>query len=162
MTKVNSAYVMSCPVNRLLELAILLKMTPKQINHAVTRERLHKVVGTKFDNDPTYRAAYSNGGFEFTFSDEVEPTPSEPTSDAPKGKRDGVLSAKDMLRHILSRSWSEFSLAELVTMTGKTAVNIRTMLSDLKSPVYCGKGGVFTIYSRKVDGVVKYSHYEIK
>ncbi len=73
------------------------------------------------------------------------------------GKRAATKSAKDWLRDLLSAEGAEYTLAELISLTGKSEVNIRTMLSDLRSPKYCGKGGVFATKSVRRDQKVYYS-----
>lgn len=66
-------------------------------------------------------------------------------------------SAKTWLRELLSVRGAQYTLADLVLRTGKTEVNIRTILSDLRSAKYCGSGGVFNTKSVRKDGKVYYS-----
>ena len=70
--------------------------------------------------------------------------------------RTNALSAKQLIINALSADGVLLSIDELCTMTGKTAVNIRTQLSDLKSPRYAGNYGVQPIKSAKRDGVTRY------
>lgn len=66
-------------------------------------------------------------------------------------------SAKAWLRELFSEEGAEYTIAELGSLTGKTEVNIRTMLSDLRSLKYCGNGGVFNTKSVRKDGKLFYS-----
>lgn len=75
----------------------------------------------------------------------------------PAGKRAASKSAKDWLRDLLSQDGASYTLAELVALSGKTEINIRTMLSDLRSPKYCGKAGVFATKSTRTGGKTYYS-----
>lgn len=75
----------------------------------------------------------------------------------PAGKRAATKSAKDWLRDLLSAEGASYTLAELVALSGKTEINIRTMLSDLRSPRYCGKAGVFATKSVRTGGKTYYS-----
>jgi len=69
-----------------------------------------------------------------------------------------VIGAKQHIRNLLSADGASYSLAELCKQSGKSEVNVRTMLSDLRSPKYAGKQGVFmTISTRGTDGVTRYS-----
>lgn len=72
-------------------------------------------------------------------------------------KKKSVKSAKAWLRDLLSADGAEYTIAELVARTGKTEVNIRTMLSDLWSAKHCGAAGVFNTKSVRKDGKVYYS-----
>lgn len=73
------------------------------------------------------------------------------------GKRSLTKSCKEWLRELLSQKDASYTLTELVALTGKTEVNVRTMLSDLRNPKYAGKAGVFRTKSVRVAGVTKYS-----
>lgn len=76
---------------------------------------------------------------------------------APHGKRDASKSAKAWLIELLSVAGAQYTLTELIELTGKTEVNIRTMLSDLRSAKYAGKYGVFNTKSTRVDNKTYYS-----
>lgn len=72
-------------------------------------------------------------------------------------KLDAVVSAKQFIRNALAGD-KEYTVAELCTLSGKTEVNVKTMLSDLRSPKYCGKQGVFaTVGIKRADGKTYYS-----
>ncbi len=80
----------------------------------------------------------------------------------PAGKRTTTMSAKDWLRQLFNAVNEAgepvaYTLKELIALTGKTEVNIRTMLSDLRSPKYCGKDGVYNTKAVRVAGVTSYS-----
>ena len=70
--------------------------------------------------------------------------------------RTNALSAKQLIINALSVDDALMSIDELVAITGKNAVNIRTQLSDLKSVRYAGSYGVQPIKSAKRDGVTRY------
>lgn len=73
-----------------------------------------------------------------------------PVADAAK-----FASAKDAIRFLLTHN-PRLTLAELVRMSGKTEVNVRTMLSDLRTAKYCGKLGVFNTRTVREGGKVFY------
>jgi len=52
-------------------------------------------------------------------------------------------SAKQFIRETLSVEGAKLTVEEMCKQSGCTPVNIRTMLSDLRSPKYAGKAGVF-------------------
>ena len=69
-----------------------------------------------------------------------------------------VIGAKQHIRQLLSVAGASLTLAELCAASGKSEVNVRTMLSDLRSAKYAGKSGVFiTISTRGADGKTRYS-----
>jgi len=65
--------------------------------------------------------------------------------------------AKVALRALFDVPGSRYTLAELVTLTGKTEVNVRTQLSDMRSPKYAGKAGVYVTSSTRVGTVTYYA-----
>lgn len=67
------------------------------------------------------------------------------------------ISAKQHIRNLLSVDGAQLSVAQLCAASGKTSVNIITMLSDLRSVKYCGKSGTFNTVATKRDGVTFYS-----
>lgn len=78
------------------------------------------------------------------------------------GKRNNNISAKQWLIDLLSCVDANgmpvsYTLRELIALTGKTEVNIRTMLSDLRSAKYCGKYGVFNSKSTRINGEWRYA-----
>ena len=84
----------------------------------------------------------------------------------PRRLRGGTSTgAKPMLRCLLgtpinagnSVEYPKFTLEELCEATGKSEVNVRTSLSDLRSPAYCGKGGPMFTITVKAGG---YSFYK--
>ncbi len=79
------------------------------------------------------------------------------TGQAGTDKRAANVSAKQWLIDLLSAPNASYTLAQLIALTGKTEVNIRTMLSDLRSAKYAGKYGVFNTKSVRINGVTHYS-----
>jgi hypothetical protein len=71
-------------------------------------------------------------------------------------QKKNIKSAKSWLRELLSEDGAEYTIAELVARTGKTEVNIRTMLGDLRSAKYCGSAGIFNTKSVHKNGKVYY------
>jgi len=65
-------------------------------------------------------------------------------------------SAKAYIRELLSVDGALMSVDELCKASGKTAVNIRTALSDLRSESYCGNAGTFKTVAVKRDNVTRY------
>lgn len=61
--------------------------------------------------------------------------------------------AKPLLRRVMGTpilvdlnepvTFPKFTVEELCVLTGKSEVNVRTALTDLRSPKYCGTGGPF-------------------
>lgn len=80
------------------------------------------------------------------------PTPVVTPSAADTAK---FASAKDAIRFLLTHN-ARLSLADLVRMSGKSEVNVRTMLSDLRTAKYCGKQGVFNTRAIREGGKVFY------
>lgn len=166
---VSSAFVMSCTREQLVALALFAGMTAGKIEHAVKRDaslkKLRATVGTKLANDPATRDALAAGTLEVELpvspSTEQQPPHGEQqqqTSGASQSsKRAATKSAKDWLRELLSQPGASYTIAQLVALTGKSEVNIRTMLSDLRSPKYAGKRGVFNTKSVRVNGQTFYS-----
>jgi len=76
----------------------------------------------------------------------------KPVPHASSGK-----SAKQYIRDLLSVDGAALTLDELCAASGKTAVNVRTALSDLRSVKYAGNAGVFITASTKaLDGKTRY------
>lgn len=73
------------------------------------------------------------------------------------GKRANNISAKQWLIDLLSVADASYTLVALCALSAKSEVNIRTMLSDLRSTRYCGKYGVFATKSTRIAGVTYYS-----
>jgi hypothetical protein len=68
-------------------------------------------------------------------------------------------SAKQFIRELLGTDGAAMSVPELCKASNKTAVNIVTALSDLRSVKYAGKAGTFaTVSSKRADGATVYSH----
>lgn len=68
-----------------------------------------------------------------------------------------VIGAKQFIRRLLSMPGASLTLDEICKASGKSAVNVRTMLSDLRSPKYAGKSGIFsTVGIKKADGKTYY------
>lgn len=155
---VNNAFVMSCTIEQLVALAVYAGMSPKQIAKAKDPAKLRAIVGTKLANNPATRDLLAAGTLEVELP-VSEPTPEPEPAKAASGatSRKSVKSAKDWLRELLSQPGASYTLAELVALTGKSEVNIRTMLSDLRSSRYAGKGGVFNTKSTRVNGKTYYS-----
>lgn len=164
MTKsyiVTNAFVLNCTREQLVALACHIGMSADKQAHALKKglTKLRATVGTLLANDPTYAPAFTAG----TLSVELPVDPAEAAADqasqqqqAKASARKNVKSAKAWLRELLSTG-QEYTLAELVKLSGKTEVNIRTMLSDLRSVKYAGKSGVFNTKSVRRDGTVYYS-----
>ena len=66
-------------------------------------------------------------------------------------------SAKQYIREALAVDGVELTVEDMCKASGCTPVNIRTMLSDLRSPKYAGKAGVFITKSVRKDGKTFYS-----
>jgi hypothetical protein len=157
-TQVNNAFVMSATAEQLAALAEFVGMSGAQVAKAVRLNKLAQVIGTKLANSPEHNAAFAANELTIDLPEAPQPEPqAQPQAQAQPGKRAATKSAKDWLRDLLSAENAEFTLAELIALSGKTEVNIRTMLSDLRSPKYCGKGGVFATKSVRKDQKVYYS-----
>lgn len=184
-SKVNFAFVSRATYNQLFELATLVAgMSKGKINHAQSTggtTKLASTIGTKLGNNPTYSAAFADGGFDYTWThaQAIDDTlaaeayaqaqaaeqaaaaskATEPQPEATKRTTKDVVSAKQWIRELLAGTSGGvgYTLDELCAMSGKSAVNIRTMLSDLRSSKYCGAGGVFATKSTRVGGKVYYS-----
>lgn len=82
----------------------------------------------------------------------------------PTGPRLGAQAgAKPLIRKLMGTPdehgfYPSFTLEELCEQTKKSEVNVRTILSDLRSPKYCGTGGVFMTTSSKNNGVTRYRY----
>lgn len=99
---------------------------------------------------------------------QAEPDISDIGKNNPRGKRGpsgprtgSAMGAKPLVRKLLGTpnedgTYPAFSMEELCSMTKKSEVNIRTILSDLRSAKYCGQGGVFMTKSVKDGNVTKY------
>ena len=67
-------------------------------------------------------------------------------------------SAKQFIREVLSVDGASYTVDQLCALGGHTPVTVRTMLSDLRSPKYAGKAGVFiTVSQKRTDGQTYYS-----
>ncbi len=90
-------------------------------------------------------ASASNGAMAALVAQVVTGTPAPAPS--------ASISAKQAIRNLLSADGTEYTVAQLCALSGKTHVNIVTALSDLRSSKYAGKGGVFVTKStKKADG----------
>ena len=79
------------------------------------------------------------------------------SSAKPAAPNSSVKSAKQYIRELLSVDGAALTLDELCAASGKTAVNVRTALSDLRSVKYAGNAGVFITASTKaLDGKTRY------
>jgi len=67
-----------------------------------------------------------------------------------------VKSAEKWLRELFSVKGAEYNLEQLKTLTGKSGVNLKTKLSDLRNPRYCGRGGVLETESVNRGGKLYY------
>lgn len=150
-TIVTNQFVLSCTTEQLCVLALFVGMSAKKIEHAIKRNTLRVQVGTRLANSAEHGAAFAAGTLE------VELPAAEQPSGAQQSARKQVKSAKAWLRELLSVADAEYTLAELVALSGKTEVNIRTMLSDLRSVKYAGKSGVFLTKAVRKNGKVYYS-----
>ena len=104
---------------------------------------------------------------------EPEPEP-EPTIDSlgantigkrkSSGPRVGsAMGAKPHVRKLLGTAlpdgtYPSMTLDAICAATKKSAINIRTILSDLRSDKYCGSGGVFMTVSSKVGDHTYYTY----
>ncbi|HEY6020289.1 MAG TPA: hypothetical protein VIY48_10405 [Candidatus Paceibacterota bacterium] len=175
---VNNAFVMSASIEVLTVLARAIGMNQTQIEHATKKGKLAQHVGTKLQNSVTLGTAYAEGTLDHVVfasaalndmmqkqadvdaaasQAKTEEPQAQASAEASKPGKKNVKSAKTWLRELLSAEGAEYTLAELVALTGKTEVNIRTMLSDLRSAKYAGKQGVFNTKSVRKDGKVFYS-----
>jgi hypothetical protein len=170
---INNAFVMSANAEMLQALAAAVSMTQAQIDHANKKRKLAQHVCTKFSNSATLSTAYAAGTLDHATlcndalnalcaaadaqaqANSANSANSEQQASA--SQRKPVKSAKAWLRELLSAADAEYTLAQLVALTGKTEVNIRTMLSDLRSAKYAGKAGVFNTKSVRKNGAVHYS-----
>lgn len=179
--QIDNAFVMRATVSQLQAVASIIGMSEAQVQKALSKGKLAAVVGTKLANDPTYSAAFAACTLTMDIPEpnQAEAAAAEAAAAAaaerdqrrqaraakeakadeapPAGKRAATKSAKDWLRDLLSADGASYTLAELVALSGKTEINIRTMLSDLRSPRYCGKAGVFATKSVRTGGKTFYS-----
>lgn len=114
-------------------------------------------------------------------SDQPAPPPAPTVADigantigkrrGPSGPRTGdAIGAKPLVRKLLGTKddraetgtpvYPAMTMEEICTATKKSDVNIRTILSDLRSPKYCGAGGVFKTVAVKTDGKTYYQYQE--
>ena len=80
-----------------------------------------------------------------------------PNDAAQRQQRANATSCKQWLIDLLGAVGAKYTLKQLCQLTGKSEVNVRTMLSDLRSARYAGKYGVFNTKSVRIDGVTWYS-----
>jgi len=67
------------------------------------------------------------------------------------------LTAKSYIRQALADSSVALTLEQMIQASGHNEVTLRTMLSDLRSPKYAGKAGVFhTVGIKRADGKTYY------
>lgn len=174
----NNTSVTSASPAVLAALAYALGMSDEQVRHATKKKKLVATVGTKLANSATLGAAFADGTLDSAQllnsaldaaiaaqldaqyaadwdAAHAEDAKRAQPQDAPKGKQ--IKSAKAWLRELLSVDGAEYTLKQLIALTGKTEVNIRTMLSDLRSVKYCGSAGVFATKSVRKNGEVYYS-----
>lgn len=97
----------------------------------------------------------------------------------PSGPRTGdAMGAKPLVRKLLGTKveievgkledgeivkemqYPKMTTEEICAATKKSDVNVRTILSDLRSPKYCGSGGVFKTIATKIDGKTYYQYQE--
>ena len=82
------------------------------------------------------------------------------------GPRTGnAMGAKPHVRKLLGTAnpdgkYPLMTMEDICHVTKKSQINIRTILSDLRSPKYCGSGGVFMTTSVKIDGKTFYQYKE--
>ena len=80
------------------------------------------------------------------------------------GPRTGAaMGAKPHVRMLLGTANPDgkfplMTMEDICNVTKKSQINIRTILSDLRSPKYCGTGGVFMTTSTKIDGKTFYQY----
>lgn len=80
------------------------------------------------------------------------------------GPRTGAaMGAKPHVRMLLGTAnpdgtFPKMTMEDICHVTKKSQINIRTILSDLRSPKYCGSGGVFNTVSIKIDGKTFYQY----
>jgi hypothetical protein len=80
------------------------------------------------------------------------------------GPRTGAaMGAKPHVRMLLGTANPDgkfplMTMEDICNVTKKSQINIRTILSDLRSPKYCGTGGVFMTTATKVDGKTYYQY----
>jgi hypothetical protein len=75
----------------------------------------------------------------------------------PAATSGSAKSAKQFIRDLLAVDGAALTVDELCEATGKTAVNIRTALSDLRSTKYAGTAGVFLTKSSREGNITRYS-----
>ncbi len=82
----------------------------------------------------------------------------------PRRMRGGTSTgAKPMIRRVMGTSdinggYPLFTIQELMALTGKSEINVRTSLADLRSPKFCGQDGVFITIMQKQGGVAFYQY----
>lgn len=74
-----------------------------------------------------------------------------------------AMGAKPHVRKLLGTAlpdgtYPSMTIDEICAATKKSAINIRTILSDLRSDKYCGSGGVFMTVSSKVGEHTYYTY----
>lgn len=167
---------MSCPSSILRPLASALGVADSQLN--IKTSKLRAIVGTKLANDSNFNVAFAADtlltvqlnnvaldvaveAYEQRAYDAMRAAADTDNDvfDVEHKKQAGksIKSAKTWLRELLSAPDSSYTLKELVALTGKTEVNIRTMLSDLRSVKYAGSAGVFVTKSTRINNVTRYS-----
>lgn len=184
-TIINNLFVLSCNEKCLLALAVHYGVSEGQMKDLSKStkgmKKLRAIVGNKISQSPDVAAAYAAGTLtaEMLANAELNAAIEEADLAAVQAARDAMFaeadkmnvewdaahkaqtkaikSAKDWLRELLSVDGASYTLADLVALTGKTEVNIRTMLSDLRSAKYAGKAGVFKTVSTRKDSKVYYS-----
>ena len=73
-------------------------------------------------------------------------------------------SAKDEIRRVLGSPGPDgklldYTIEELSQLTKKSEINVRTMISDLRSAKYCGRAGIFlTERIKRPDGETSYRY----
>lgn len=164
---VDNKFVLSASLQALTLIAEQAGLQAKRIEAAAKRGREHMAVwlGTHLSNSKDTRDVFAAGKLAVELPWEAL-TPEQQAAhkqaspqDEPKASSKSVdtKSAKDWLRELFSKPNARYTLAELVALTGKTEVNIRTMLSDLRSSKYAGKLGVFVTKSERIGQKVYYS-----
>ena len=65
--------------------------------------------------------------------------------------------SKELLRELFSKNGAAYTIDELADLTGRSRTTIQTHLYQLRTPGYCGKGGLFVT---KKNDAGKYVHVQ--
>lgn len=180
-------FIMSAGVEVLAQVLVQLGCNDKYVAKCIKRgvEHARVVAGTKLANSAEHSTLYAAGTLRMQLDVEVQAeaqhaqaeaddvrfayeaeaeaeAQAEAQAEAHTASASATKSAKAWLHELFNKrnsagAYASYTLAELCALTGKTEVNVRTMLSDLRSVKYAGKYGVLNTRSTRSAGVTRYS-----